>query len=186
MIAYVKRFTNEPKAGLDPVVRHYRLRRGDVLKRVISLGVLLAIVSLAAVACGGVEVPTATPQRASPPPPPPAPVVIGPPSEEAGDGADLVDQPGTEVTVINQDPGGSGQYQFAPNELTFSVGEVVIFRLSAETEFHTFTVDELGIDVALDVGAPETLTFKFDQPGTFRLICVPHELQGMVGTITVQ
>ena len=89
--------------------------------------------------------------------------------------------------MVNQDPGGPGdKYQFAPSEMTFSIGEVVTFNLSAESEFHTFTVEKLGIDVALDPGSPETLTFKFDNPGTFTLICVPHELQGMVGSITVK
>ena len=168
------------------MIRPDCLRRGHVFKKVIVLGVLLSIVSLAAVACGGEETPTATPQRASPPPPPPAPVVIAPTVEAAGGGSGTGQPAGTLVTVVNQDPAGSGQYQFSPNEMTFSVGKVVTFNLSAETEFHTFTVDELGIDVALDPGAPETLTFTFDNPGTFGLICVPHELQGMVGSITVK
>ena len=42
------------------------------------------------------------------------------------------------------------------------------------------------IDVVVDSGATETVTFTFDQAGTFQLICIPHERLGMVGTITVR
>ena len=74
---------------------------------------------------------------------------------------------------------------FGPSEFTFNVGETVAFTLCAETEFHTFTVEDLGIDVSVDGGSSETLSFTFDSPGAFRLICVPHEALGMTGTITV-
>lgn len=92
----------------------------------------------------------------------------------------------TRITVTNQDPAGSGSYKFDPSELTFSVGEKVEFTITAESEFHTFTVDDLGIDVAIDGGDTETLTFTFDKPGEYELICIPHEVLGMIGTITVE
>ena len=75
---------------------------------------------------------------------------------------------------------------FGPSDFTFDVGETVTFALCAESEFHTFTVDDLGIDVSVDVGSLESLSFTFDQLGTFQLICIPHEALGMTGTITVQ
>ncbi|MDP6063489.1 MAG: cupredoxin domain-containing protein [SAR202 cluster bacterium] len=92
----------------------------------------------------------------------------------------------TRITVTNQDPGGSGDYKFDPNEFTFSVGEKVDFKILAESEFHTFTVDDLGIDVAIDAGDTETLTFTFDKAGEYELICIPHEALGMKGKITVE
>ena len=87
---------------------------------------------------------------------------------------------------MNQDLGGSGVYAFSPKDLAFSVGDCVQFTITAETELHTFTVDDLGIDRSLDVGETITFTFTFDQPGVFKLVCIPHEANGMVGTITVQ
>lgn len=60
------------------------------------------------------------------------------------------------------------------------------FDLSAETDFHTFTIDDLGIDVEVDGGTTQTLTFTFDKTATFDLICIPHQALEMVGTITVQ
>lgn len=56
----------------------------------------------------------------------------------------------------------------------------------AETEFHTFTVDDLGIDMELDSGETKTLTYTFDKAGVYKLICIPHEALGMVGEIVVQ
>ena len=94
------------------------------------------------------------------------------------------------MEVLNKDKGGSGEYTFEPAELTFNVGETVNFEIIAETELHSFTVDELGIDVDIDgsanPGQKETLTYTFDKPGTFRLVCIYHEGNGMVGEITVQ
>ena len=88
--------------------------------------------------------------------------------------------------VINQDTAGSGQYRFSPDKLTYSVGEKVELTLCGETEFHTFNVDELEIDVSLDAGQLLTFEFTFDKAGEYRLYCIPHEAFGMVGTITVK
>lgn len=85
-----------------------------------------------------------------------------------------------------QDPGGSGAYAFDAADFTFSVGETVTFDLTSEEEFHTFTVTDLSINVAVNAGATQTLEFTFEQAGTYELICIPHQALGMVGTITVQ
>ncbi len=89
------------------------------------------------------------------------------------------------VKVVNRDPGGSGKYEFSPKELTFSVGETVTFQVSAETEFHTFEVDELEISKEMEAGQTIEFEYTFDKAGTFKLYCVPHEALGMTGTITV-
>jgi plastocyanin len=90
------------------------------------------------------------------------------------------------VVVSAQDPSGSGEYKFVDADFTFNVGEKVQFKITSESEFHTFTVDDLGIDVAIDAEDTETLTFTFDKAGEYELICIPHEALGMKGTITVQ
>ena len=88
------------------------------------------------------------------------------------------------VEVVNHDIGGSGKYEFEPSELKFELGECVTLKLSAETEFHTFTVDDLDIDEGLEEGKTLTLDFTFDKAGTFNLICLSHP--GMTGTIVVE
>ena len=74
---------------------------------------------------------------------------------------------------------------FDPSELSFKKGECVNFTFTSENEFHTFTVEALDLDVSVDGGASENVTFAFDVAGEYGLVCVPHELLGMVGTITV-
>ena len=94
--------------------------------------------------------------------------------------------PDDSVKIINRDQSGSGEYRFDPSELTFKVGQEVTFALVAQTEFHTFTVDELGIDVSIDAGTTELFTFEFANAGTYNLICIPHESLGMTGQIVVE
>ncbi|MCH9011005.1 MAG: cupredoxin domain-containing protein [Chloroflexi bacterium] len=152
-------------------------------KQILALMTMVVLVSIALVACGGggTEPAPAAPQRPSPPVVPPANTTAptAPSSTGQTTGA------GTQVTVSLQDPGGSGSYKFDSSDFTFSAGETVSFTFNAESEFHTFTVDGLDIDVAVDGGSSETLTFTFDTPGEYKIFCVPHEGLGMVGTITV-
>jgi plastocyanin/mono/diheme cytochrome c family protein len=113
------------------------------------------------------------------PPPPPEPTVEAkpPPPCERGD---------REIAVSAQDPGGSGSYLFDPADLNLCVGDTITFTVTSETEFHTFTVDDLDIDEAVDASGTIRFSFTFDQAGTYELICIPHGTQGMVATITVR
>ena len=147
-------------------------------KRVLAtalIGLALAVIA----ACGGSgsdgPAPTAEPTRAA----------ATPTAEATAAATPSASTDGNVVKVVNQDPGGSGEYKFVPSELEFSVGDTVTFQVSAETEFHTFEVDELGISQEMEAG--QTIEFKvtFDKAGTFELYCVPHEALGMTGTITV-
>lgn len=155
----------------------------------ISLAILVSMVSLA-VACGGDGDETPTAGRASPPAPPVAPevlsqkvaVLLGVGTTATTNTACPDRDPSVEPTVTSV---SSGQYRFEPDEFTFKVGDVVTIELVAEGEFHTFTVDELGIDCGMDGDTTTFLTFTFDKVGTFPLICIPHESQGMVASITV-
>jgi plastocyanin len=155
-----------------------------VRRRFVPMAVVISIVSILLVACGGGTTPApATPQPASPPPPPPA---VAPVAPSAHTGSAPSGASGSQFEVTLADPGGSGTYSFDPTDMTFDVGETVTLALNAESEFHTFTVDGLGIDESVGGGESTSLTFTFDTAGTFDLICVPHEALGMVGTITVK
>ena len=157
-----------------------------VRRRLLTMAVVTSIVSIILVACGSGAAPApATAQPASPPPPPPAATPTAP-AVPGGSGSSGASTGGTQFEVTLADPAGSGSYEFKPDNLTFKVGETVTFTFNAQTEFHTFTVDDLGIDEPVDGGSSSTLTFTFDKAGTFELICIPHEALGMVGTITVQ
>ena len=90
------------------------------------------------------------------------------------------------VKVLNQDMGGSGSYTFVPNEFIFEKGQNVIFEMTAETEYHTFTVDKLKIDEDINAGETKRFKFDFNETGTFELYCIVHKANGMVGEIIVK
>ena len=93
---------------------------------------------------------------------------------------------GLEVEVLMQYPGGSGEYIYSPANHNFKVGDEITFVLTSETEFHSFTVDELNIDESVDAGEEQRITITFDKAGTYKIICIPHETLGMIGEITVE
>ena len=140
-----------------------------MLKRPFLKIIPVILISLAIAACGGGEeaTPASTSAPSSPPPPSAAPPASG-----------IVD-------VENQDPGGSGEYKFSPSEFTFKLGQSVVFSLTAESELHNFSVEDLGIDSDVKSGELVLVNHTFDKVGTFRLICIFHVANGMEGTITV-
>ena len=81
---------------------------------------------------------------------------------------------------------GNENYVYEPADLLFSVGEKITFKIYSETEFHTFTIDELDIYETADAGESYEFTVTFETPGTYKLYCVPHETLGMIGEVTVQ
>ena len=153
-----------------------------VLRKLIPLTALLVFAASAVAACGGGDEPATVPARPSPPTPPPA---SSPAPTPTATPTPPSDGPAIDIKVGLNDSGGPGPFFFDPVDLSFNAGDTVNFEFVGESQFHTFTVEELGIDV--DVGGGETVNFEFtfDEPGTYTLICVPHQALGMVGTITV-
>tara|TARA_B100000700_G_scaffold144017_1_gene160011 strand:+ start:12960 stop:13415 length:456 start_codon:yes stop_codon:yes gene_type:complete len=82
--------------------------------------------------------------------------------------------------------GNSDNYVYEPANLTFAVGETITFKITSESEFHTFTIDELDIYETADGGETFEFTVTFETPGTYKLYCVPHETLGMIGEVVVQ
>ena len=155
-----------------------------MIKQTIAFVLFAGLAVAALAACSGIGIAeTASVQPASPPPVPRAPsdeVADG----EGGNGTSQIR--GMEVFVSMQDPGGSGEYIFDPDDFSFAVGDVITFVMEAESEFHTFTVPDLDINVSVQSGMTADTTFTFGTAGTYELICVPHQALGMVGTISVQ
>ena len=158
--------------------------------KIVLLTTLVAALSIVA-ACGGDVPPKGNHDAVKPAPipasqqPSSAPPVAAPAAAPAvADSSTSSSAAGREVIVELKDEGGD--YAFAPAELAFSVGETVTFKMTSQNEFHSFTVDDLGIDMEVEAGETGTLNFTFDKAGTYEVICIPHESLGMVGTITVQ
>ena len=120
-------------------------------------------------------------ESSAPPPAPAAAMTTSSDSEDAVSSAGSADR---SIEVLMQDDGGN--YIYTPEEITVSAGETVELVLTSQNEFHSFTVDDLGIDVEVEAGETDKLVFTFDEPGTYDFICLPHESLGMVGQIIVQ
>ena len=168
-----------------------------MFRKSILCAILITALLALVIACDDGGEPAAKSFRSSPPPPALAPVsmvqtvtpLLGSLSTtetESCPAAESEATGGTAVAVNLEDPNGSGKYQFDPADFTFDVGETVEFTLTAETEFHTFTVCDLKIDQSLLPGDTTTFSFTFDKAGTYELICTPHESLGMVSKITVK
>jgi plastocyanin len=88
---------------------------------------------------------------------------------------------------------------YEPSSISIQAGETVKFVNTSALE-HTVTADpdkaKRAGNVALPAGAEtfdsgtlapnETFTHTFTVPGEYMYFCIPHELAGMTGTITVK
>ena len=141
--------------------------------------VLIVPVLVLAIACGGGddETPPPTPTIAPTiaPLPTTAPTVAPSPSPTDGE------------VIIIEVRAGSDPYVYSPADFGLEAGKRYRFVITGDAEFHTFTANDLGVNVNILANTPpETVEFVVDQPGTYKYICIPHEFEGMVGTITVR
>jgi plastocyanin len=89
--------------------------------------------------------------------------------------------------------------KFEPAEITVSVGGRVEWR-NVGNIAHTVTTDPAKVAEAGNVSVPNgvkpwdsgliggdgTFSHTFDEPGTYRYVCIPHEGARMVGTVVVE
>lgn len=127
--------------------------------RAMALAILAFAIFALAFGCA------AAAQDAAPPPPPPN---------------------ARTISVNMSDCAGADGCAFSPSDFEFRTGETVRFQLVAESEFHTFTINELGVNEAINARQTRYLDVTFDRPGEYALICVPHESLGMTGAIAVR
>ena len=140
-------------------------------KKVLSpLGLILSVAMLAA-ACGGGDDDEPTPR------PTIAPTETVAPTQPSGNGTPA----GEVVTVVQTE----NPYVFQPDAYNFELGTTYTLAFEAPGEFHTFTVDELGINIFVNANETVQQDITPSTAGSFKLYCVPHESLGMVGTVTV-
>jgi plastocyanin len=75
-------------------------------------------------------------------------------------------------------------FAFAPGNVTVGRGPVALYLTNNDTARHTFTVDELGVDVSLAPGQSRLVTFDASA-GEYRVYCKPHD-PGMDGRLIVR
>ncbi|WP_342430995.1 cupredoxin domain-containing protein [Neobacillus sp. FSL H8-0543] len=76
---------------------------------------------------------------------------------------------------------------FNPKVITIPNGTTttLILKNKGKRE-HTFTVEELRIDVEIQSGKEKTITINPEKPGTYSLICRYHFQEGMTGKVIVK
>jgi plastocyanin len=76
---------------------------------------------------------------------------------------------------------------YSSKALTARAGEIVLELDNHDLFWHTFTSDELGVDLRVPMTASQQIRFTAE-PGVYRFHCtIPgHEMLGMVGALTVQ
>lgn len=77
--------------------------------------------------------------------------------------------------------------RFSEDELTVNAGEVTIGLENKDLFWHTFTIEELGVDLRVPTGADLFVTFDAP-PGEYEFTCdfPGHPEAGMVGTLVVE
>ena len=163
------------------------MKEGSVLKILLKI-IAIFLPLLLSAACSDNSSPESSGYESPPAPPISDKLSVSAQqsSSETAEGLSPATGTGTQVSIVNGDPGGkTGKYLFTPNTLSFKKGESVDFTLTTESEVHNFNVEELKLDT--DINAGETLSFNyvFDKVGTYKYICIFHEANGMVGTISV-
>lgn len=77
-------------------------------------------------------------------------------------------------------------WQFSPNVLTLKKGEKVVIHLIGDSGMHSFSSQQLGINVPISAGETQDVTIPTDSAGTFSFRCgVPcgeghHDMTGQI------
>ncbi len=82
----------------------------------------------------------------------------------------------------------AGEGYFDPDVITVDLGQdVTVVVENVTEEDHTFTIDELDVDVSLAPGAQEEVTFTAAEEGNFEFYCDEpgHRDAGMYGYLEV-
>ena len=75
--------------------------------------------------------------------------------------------------------------EFVPATISAPSGETTVFVENQDNVLHTLTIDELDVDLQIPAKTEAKVTFNAE-PGTYEIVCVPHEGMGMTGTLEVE
>lgn len=74
---------------------------------------------------------------------------------------------------------------FAPRAIEARAGQPLVVELHNKGfTAHTFTSEELGVDVVVDRGQDRTITIPPQGTGTYRFYCRFHQAEGIRGQIS--
>lgn len=76
------------------------------------------------------------------------------------------------------------KFAFGSESLAVQSGEVALYLTNNDAARHTFTIDELGVDVSIAPGQSRLVRFDASD-GQYRFYCKPHD-PGMEGRLVVE
>ncbi len=79
--------------------------------------------------------------------------------------------------------------EYDPDSISMSEGEDLEVTIdNTDNQLHTFTIDELGIDLEVDAGESDSVTIEAPDAGEYDFYCtVPgHRESGQEGVLTVE
>ena len=89
---------------------------------------------------------------------------------------DITARPG-DIAIAAED------FEFSKQDIAARGSRVAVFVENKDTTLHTFTIEELGVDLQVPAGEPARIAFDAE-PGTYEFICRPHA-PDMSGTLEV-
>ena len=75
-------------------------------------------------------------------------------------------------------------FQYTLRDVQVATGDTLTLSFKARREYHTFTIDRLGIDEVITPGQTNSFSYTFHVPGTYEFYCIPHPY--MTGVVTVK
>jgi len=157
---------------------------------------LVALLALAA-ACGGGDAEQAAPATTDTTVASGTPTVeIAPTATTTAPGGSVTPDAGGqvhEVSMVSTNGGAAGEFQ--PKAITVKKGDVVRWTMADGMVMHDVSFSQADSNPAgftAPADSPyltqqgQTYELKIDfAPGTYNYVCIPHEMMGMTGTITV-
>lgn len=140
-----------------------------------SLGLAaLLVLGVLGAACGA----------AAPEPPAPAADTPAGPSPTETPTPQATSPPAGEARVIQV---RASAFSFEPATIALEPGERVVLEISSLDMGHTFTIDELGLDVRVGGGETVRVEFQPESQGRFAFYCrvSGHRREGMEGALIV-
>ena len=90
-----------------------------------------------------------------------------------------------EVRVTVGAEGNGGAFAYDPAAVQVSTGTTVVWEWTGEGGQHNVLANDGEFESDLVADAGHTFRYRFDQPGTFLYVCVPHKSLGMRGAVRV-
>lgn len=103
--------------------------------------------------------------------------------DDAGDGGSPTQTSRPEAQEFEM---SAADFAFSPDAIELEPGQSLDIQLTNDGEaLHTFTLDELNIDVEVQPGDEVDVPLTASEPGQFTFYCRFHDSQGMTGTLRI-